>query len=90
MVEKNFSNFEYFIEDLSRDMCMSCVIFYCKIIFIIGSLFFDFVKNVCFCKVVELLKEGGFIIVEIVDKVGFNIFSYFIKLFKKLFGVLFI
>lgn len=88
MVEKNLSNPEYSIEDLSRDMCMSRATLYRKITSITGSSPSDFVKNVRLRKAAELLKEGGLSIAEIADKVGFNTPSYFTKSFKKLFGVL--
>lgn len=88
MVEKNLSNPEYSIEDLSRDMCMSRATLYRKITSITGSSPSDFVKNVRLRKAAELLKEGGLTIAEIADKVGFNTPSYFTKSFKKLFGVL--
>lgn len=88
MVEKNLSNTEYSIEDLSRDMCMSRATLYRKITSITGSSPSDFVKNVRLRKAAELLKEGGLSIAEIADKVGFNTPSYFTKSFKKLFGVL--
>ena len=85
MVEKNLSNPEYSIEDLSRDMCMSRATLYRKITSITGSSPSDFVKNVRLRKAAELLKEGGLSIAEIADKVGFNTPSYFTKSFKKLF-----
>lgn len=88
MVEKNLSNPEYSIEDLSRDMCMSRATLYRKITSITGSSPSDFVKNVRLRKAAELLKEGGLTIAEIADQVGFNTPSYFTKSFKKLFGVL--
>ena len=88
MVEKNLSNPEYSIEDLSRDMCMSRATLYRKITSITGSSPSDFVKNVRLRKAAELLKEGGLSIAEIADQVGFNTPSYFTKSFKKLFGVL--
>lgn len=88
MVEKNLSNPEYSIEDLSRDMCMSRATLYRKITSITGSSPSGFVKNVRLRKAAELLKEGGLTIAEIADQVGFNTPSYFTKSFKKLFGVL--
>ena len=70
MVEKNLSNPEYSIEDLSRDMCMSRATLYRKITSITGSSPSDFVKNVRLRKAAELLKEGGLSIAEIADQVG--------------------
>lgn len=87
MVEKNLSNTEYSIEDLSSDMCMSRASLYRKINTLTGLSPTEFVKNIRLKKATELLKEGKYSVVEIADRVGFNTPSYFTKSFKRMFGV---
>lgn len=88
VMERNISNPDYSVEDLSKDMCMSRATLYRRINSITGASPSDFMKHVRLQRAAELLKEGGLTVVEVADKVGFNTPGYFSKSFKKMFGVL--
>lgn len=88
VIEKNMSNTEYSIEDLSRDAAVSRVSLYRKINSITGSSPTDFVKSIRLKKAAELLKQGELSVTDIAYSVGFSSPSYFTQSFKKMFGIL--
>lgn len=88
LIEKNLSNSEYSIEDLSMDMGMSRVSLYRKISSITGNSPTEFVKNIRLRRAAELLREGNYTVSEVAYKVGFSTPGYFTQSFKKTFGVL--
>ncbi|NDV64788.1 AraC family transcriptional regulator [Bacteroides sp. 224] len=88
MIEKNISNSEYSIEDLSQDMAMSRVSLYRKINSITGNTPTEFVKTIRLKRAAELLKKGKLTVSEVAYEVGFSSPSYFTQAFKKMFGVL--
>lgn len=88
LIEKNMSNSEYSIENLSQDMSMSRVSLYRKIISITGNTPTEFVKSVRLKHAAELLKKGQLTIAEVSYSVGFSSPAYFTHSFKKAFGVL--
>ncbi|WP_294546522.1 ATP-binding protein [uncultured Bacteroides sp.] len=88
VVEKNMSNSDYSIEELSRDMAMSRATLYRKTCSITDNTPTEFVKVIRLKKAAELLKQGQLSIAEIAYTVGFSTPSYFTQSFKKVFGVL--
>jgi len=87
LVEKNMSNSEYSIEDLSSDMAMSRANLYRKINSITGNTPTDFVKNIRLKRAAELIIQGELTITEVAYKVGFSTPSHFSQSFKRMFGV---
>ena len=86
-IEKNLSNSEYSIADLSKDVMMSRMNLYRKLQAITGQSPTDFVKTIRLKKAAQLLLENRYTIVEVAYTVGFNTPSYFTRVFKEQFGI---
>ncbi len=86
MVEKNLSNSDYSVDQLSRDMCMDRTGLYRKLMAIVGQPPTAFMRSVRLKKAAVLLKQG-LSISEIAGMVGFGSVSYFSKCFQEEFGV---
>lgn len=88
IIEKNISDSEYSIEELSQDMAMSRATLYRKINSITGNTPTEFVKVIRLKKAAKLLKQGQLSVAEVAYAVGFSTPSYFTQSFKKMFGLL--
>lgn len=88
LIEKNLSNAEYSIEDLSRDMAMSRASLHRKVKAASGITPTELMRSRRLNRAAELLKEGHLNINEVAYSVGFSTPGYFTQLFKKQFGVL--
>ena len=86
-IEKNLSNSEYSIADLSKDVMMSRMNLYRKLQAITGQSPTDYVKTIRLKKAAQLLLENRYTIVEVAYTVGFNTPSYFTRVFKEQFGI---
>lgn len=87
-VEKNISNPEFSVEDLSRALHMSRVALYKKLLALTGKSPLDFIKTIRLKRAAQLLEKSQFTIAEIAYEVGFNNPKYFARTFKKEFGLL--
>ncbi len=86
LVEKNLSNSDYSVDQLSRDMCMDRTGLYRKLMAIVGQSPSAFIRSIRLKKAAMLLKQG-LSISEISSMVGFGTVSYFSKCFQEEFGV---
>jgi len=86
-VERNMTNTDYGISELSRDMGMSRMNLYRKLQAITGQTPTDFVKTVRLKKAALMLRESRSSIVEVAYAVGYSSPSYFTRSFKSEFGL---
>ena len=85
-IEKNINNTSYSVKQLSNDVCMDRTGLYRKIITISGQSPSDFIRSVRLKKAAYLLKNGS-PVYEVSENVGFGSTSYFIRCFKKEYGI---
>ena len=88
LVEKNMSNTNYTVEELSRDLGMSRTLLYKKILTLTGKPPLEFVRLLRLKRAAQLLQKSQLNVSEIAFQVGFNDPKYFRKHFKNEFGVL--
>lgn len=86
-VEKEIDNSDFSVEDLSREMCMSRVTLYRKILSLTGRSPLDFIRSIRLKRAAQLLGKSGMSIAEIAYQVGFNDPKVFSKSFKEEFKV---
>jgi YesN/AraC family two-component response regulator len=87
LVETNISNSEFLVEDLCREMGMSRVYFYKKILSLTDKTPSEFIRFIRLKRAAELLEKSQMFVNEVAFKVGFNDPKYFRKYFKTEFGV---
>ena len=87
IVEKNISNADFLVEDLCREMAMSRVYFYKKIIALTDKSPSEFIRFIRLKRAADLLEKSQMFVNEIAFQVGFNDPKYFRKYFKDEFGV---
>jgi len=88
VIEKNISNVEFSVEQLSEDLCISSSGLYAKIKTLSGITPNKLLLLVRLKKAAELLCSTDYRVNEVCYMVGFNNPSYFAKCFHKQFGVL--
>jgi DNA-binding response OmpR family regulator len=88
LVEKNISNADYSVEDLSRELFLSRVGLYRKMVALTGKTPIEFIKDIRMARATQLLQKSKMTVSEVAYEVGFNDPKYFSKAFKKEFGVL--
>ncbi|SEW46833.1 Signal transduction histidine kinase [Chitinophaga sp. YR573] len=86
-VEKEIDNSDFSVEDLSREMCMSRVTLYRKILSLTGRSPHDFIRSIRLKRAAQLLEKSGMSIAEIAYQVGFNDPKVFTKSFKEEFKI---
>jgi AraC-like DNA-binding protein len=86
-VEKNLSNEQYTVEDLSRDLCMSRMTFYRKIQSLTGQKPTEFIRTIRLRYAAKLLREGKLTVTEVSYATGFSSVSYFSRCFRTMFGM---
>lgn len=87
LVEKNLSNIEFSVEEMSRKLHMSRAGLYKKIFTLTGKTPIEFVREIRLQKAARLLESGKMTISEVAYEVGFNPKS-FTKNFKAFFKML--
>ncbi|MDL2211119.1 helix-turn-helix domain-containing protein, partial [Bacteroides sp. OttesenSCG-928-M17] len=87
-VEENISRGELSVEELSRELGMSRVHLYKKLLSITGKTPIEFIRIIRLKRAAQLLRESQQNVSEIAYQVGFNNPKYFSKYFKEEFGVL--
>jgi signal transduction histidine kinase/DNA-binding response OmpR family regulator len=88
VVEKNMSNASFSVEEFSRDMHMSRVALYKKILSLTGRSPLEFIRTMRLKRAAQLLKKSGMTVSEIAYEVGFNNPKTFSRYFKEEFRVL--
>jgi signal transduction histidine kinase/ligand-binding sensor domain-containing protein/DNA-binding response OmpR family regulator len=87
IVENNISNPDFSVEDLSREVGMSRVYFYKKILSLTSKTPIEFIRFIRLKRVAELLEKSQLFINEAAFQTGFNDLKLFRKYFKDEFGV---
>lgn len=87
-VEDNISRCELSVEELSRELGMSRVQLYKKLISLTGKSPIEFIRVIRLKRAAQFLRESQRNVSEIAYQVGFNNPKYFSKYFKQEFGVL--
>ena len=87
-VEDNMSRTELSVEDLSRELGMSRVHLYKKLLQITGKTPIEFIRVIRLKRAAQLLRESQLHVSEVAFEVGFNNPKYFSRYFKDEFGVL--
>ena len=86
LVEANISNPEFLVEDLCRDIGMSRVYFYKKILALTAKTPSEFIRFIRLKRAADLLEKSQLFVNEVAFQVGFNDPKYFRKYFKDEFG----
>jgi AraC-like DNA-binding protein len=76
------------VEDFSREMYMSRVSLYKKILSLTGKAPLEFIRSIRLKRAAQLLEKSGMSIAEIAYEVGFNNPKNFTKYFKEEFKML--
>jgi signal transduction histidine kinase/ligand-binding sensor domain-containing protein/DNA-binding response OmpR family regulator len=88
LVEKNMSNADFSVEDLSRELFLSRVGLYKKLVVLTGKTPIEFIKDIRMARATQLLQNSKMTVSEVAYEVGYDDPKYFAKAFKKEFGVL--
>lgn len=86
--EANISNPDFSVEELSRELGMSRVHLYKKLLSITGKTPIEFIRVIRLKRAAQLLEESQLSVSEIAYEVGFNNPKYFRKYFKDEFDLL--
>ncbi len=87
LVETNIANGNFLVEDLCREMGMSRVYFYKKILSLTDKTPSEFIRFIRLKRAADLLERSQLFVNEVAYQVGFNDPKYFRKYFKDEFGV---
>jgi len=87
-IEKNISNDRLSVEELSREMAMSRVSLYKKLLMLTGKSPLEFIRSVKMKRAAQLLASGQMTIAMVSYEVGFNSPTYFTRTFKEEFKLL--
>jgi len=87
-IEKNISNDRLSVEQLAREMAMSRVSLYKKILMLTGKSPLEFIRTVKLKRAAQLLASGQMTISMVAFEVGFNSPTYFTRIFKDEFNLL--
>jgi AraC-like DNA-binding protein len=88
IIEKNISNPDFSVEELSRAAYMSRVALYKKLLALTGKTPIEFIRSVRLKRAAQLLEKSKMTVAEIAYEVGFNNPKYFSKYFKMEYHVL--
>jgi len=87
LVEANIASSEFLVEDLCREMGMSRVYFYKKILALTDKTPSEFIRFIRIKRAADLLEKSQMFVNEVAYQVGFNDPKYFRKYFKDEYGV---
>lgn len=88
IVEDNLSNADFTVEDLSKEIGMSRVHLYKKMVALTGKSPVEFIRNIRLQRAAQFLEKSQLTVSEVAYKVGFNNRKYFSKYFKNEFNML--
>ncbi|WP_243751654.1 hybrid sensor histidine kinase/response regulator transcription factor [Niastella caeni] len=86
IVEKNISNAEFTVEELSRALLLSRAAVYKRLFVLTGKTPIEFIRSVRLQRAAQLLEKSNMSIAEVAYETGFNNPKYFSKYFKTEFG----
>jgi AraC-like DNA-binding protein len=87
ITENKYSEYEFGVDCLSRDMGVSQPQLYRKVTAITGRSPVSFIRDIRLNKALSLIKENKYNLSEIALEVGYNSPSYFSKCFQEKFGI---
>ena len=87
-VEDNISRSDLSVEELARELGMSRVHLYKRLLQITGKSPIEFIRVIRLKRAAQLLRESQLHVSEVAYEVGFNQPKYFSRYFKEEFGVL--
>ena len=85
-IEKNLTNYNFSVEELSSQMALSRVSLYKRLLTLTGKSPVDCIRTMRLKKAVQLLEKSQLNIASIAYEVGFNNPTYFSKVFKDEYG----
>jgi AraC-like DNA-binding protein len=88
LVEKNMANPGFSVEEMSRELFISRVALYKRLLALTGKTPIEFIRSVRLKRAAQLLEKSQHTVSEIAYEVGFNNPKYFSRYFKEEFGVL--
>ena len=87
-IEKNITNPNFSVEELSCKLNLSRVSLYKKLLTLTGKTPVDCIRTIRLKRAVQLLQKSKLSIANVAYEVGFNNAAYFAKVFKEEFGML--
>jgi signal transduction histidine kinase/ligand-binding sensor domain-containing protein/DNA-binding response OmpR family regulator len=88
IVEKNISNTEFSVEELSRALLLSRTAVYKRLFVLTGKTPTEFIRSLRLQRAAQLLEKSKMTVAEVAYETGFNNPKYFSKYFKAAFGKL--
>lgn len=88
VVETNMANPDFSVEELSRELGMSRVHLYKKLLALTDKSPIEFIRTIRLRRAAQLLEKSQLSVAEIAYQVGFNSPKNFTKYFKQEFGVI--
>jgi signal transduction histidine kinase/ligand-binding sensor domain-containing protein/DNA-binding response OmpR family regulator len=88
IVEKNIANPDFSVEELSRELGMSRVHLYKKLLALTNKSPIEFIRTIRLRRAAQLLEKSQLSVAEIAYQVGYNSPKNFTKYFKQEFGVI--
>jgi signal transduction histidine kinase/ligand-binding sensor domain-containing protein/DNA-binding response OmpR family regulator len=88
LIEKNISNPDFSVEEMSRQLYLSRVALYKKVLALTGLTPIELIRSIRLKRAAQLLEKSRFTVAEIAYEVGFNNPKYFSRYFKDEFGML--
>lgn len=88
IVEKNISNADFTVEELSRALLLSRAAVYKRLFVLTGKTPIEFIRSVRLQRAAQLLAKSKMTVAEVAYETGFNNPKYFSKYFKAEFGKL--
>ena len=87
-IEKNITNPNFSVEELSKHLNLSRVSLYKKLLTLTGKTPVDCIRTIRLKRAVQLLEKSKLSIANVAYEVGFNNAAYFAKVFREEFGML--
>jgi signal transduction histidine kinase/ligand-binding sensor domain-containing protein/DNA-binding response OmpR family regulator len=87
LVEKSIANPDFSVEELSREMGMSRVLLYKKLLSLTGKTPIEFIRTLRLKRAAKLLEKSQLSVAEVAYQVGFNNPKYFARYFKTEFDI---
>lgn len=88
ITEKNISNADFSVEELSRALLMSRVAVYKRLFSLTGKTPIEFIRSVRLQRAAQLLEQSQMTVAEVAYETGFNNPKYFSKYFRAQYGML--
>jgi signal transduction histidine kinase/ligand-binding sensor domain-containing protein/DNA-binding response OmpR family regulator len=87
-IEENITNPNFSVEELSRQMSLSRVSLYKRLLTLTGKTPVDCIRTIRLKRAVQLLEKSKLSIANVAYEVGYNNPTYFSKVFKEEYGML--